>query len=99
MILWRCVEQLPRRELECEVANDPFLGLSEPDNHDEDNHDDDDDDYGDDLMMIIRIMMMMLIMRTIMMMVVMMTRETQLGLFAEIIRTHSDYLISQRRDM
>ena len=39
---------------------------------------------------------MMLIMRTIMMMVVMMTRETQLGLFAEIIRTHSDYLISQR---
>ena len=31
-----------------------------------------------------------------MVVVVMMTRETQLGLFAEIIRTHSDYLISQR---
>ena len=31
-----------------------------------------------------------------MVVVVMMTRETQLGLFAEIIRTHSYYLISQR---
>ena len=31
-----------------------------------------------------------------MMVVVMINHETQLGLFAEIIRTHSDYLISQR---
>ena len=42
-------------------------------------------------------MMIMMRMRTMMMMVVVMiNHETQLGLFAEIIRTHSDYLISQR---
>ena len=47
MILWRCVEQLPRRELECEVANDSLICLTEPDDLYIDDDDDDDDD-GDD---------------------------------------------------
>ena len=48
LILWRRVEQLPRRELECEVANDPLVCLTEPDDLYNDDRDDDDDDNDDD---------------------------------------------------
>ena len=42
-------EESPGGELEREVANDPLLCLSEPDNHhnDDDDEDEDSDDYGE----------------------------------------------------